>query len=95
MLQILSHTSACALPAGIVALSLAGIQSSFGLDCLPVAAWAVGLMLVAFIGYKAFPHKGISFNTENNAFHLPGSWGPLALIMAIFFTKYGLPSCRA
>lgn len=79
---------AYALPAGMVALSLSGIQSSFGLNLLPVAAWAAGLALVAFIGYKAFPNKGISFSPENNTFFIPGSWTPLAVIMAIFFTKY-------
>ena len=81
-------TLAYALPAGMIALSLSGIQSSFGLNWLPTAAWAVGLTLVAFIGHKAFPHKSISFNPENNTFYLPGSWAPLAVIMAIFFTKY-------
>lgn len=76
------------LPAGMVALSLSGIQSSFGFKPSPFAAWAVGLAAIAVIGYKAFPHKGISFNSANGTFYIPGSWVPLAVIMAIFFTKY-------
>jgi len=76
------------LPAGMVALSLSGIESSFGFKPAPLAAWAVGLTVVAVIGYTAFPHKGISFNSTNGSFYIPGSWVPLAVIMAIFFTKY-------
>lgn len=76
------------LPAGMVALSLSGIQSSFGFKPSPLAAWAVGLVAIAVIGYKAFPHEGISFDPANGTFYIPGSWVPLAVIMAIFFTKY-------
>lgn len=76
------------LPAGMVALSLSGIQSSFGFTPSPLAAWGVGLTAIAVSGYKAFPPKGISFNSANGTFYVPGSWVPLAVIMAIFFTKY-------
>lgn len=79
---------AYALPAGMVALSLSGIQSSFGFKPSPLAAWAVGLAAVAVIGYKAFPDRGISFNSAEGTFYIPGSWVPLAVIMAIFFAKY-------
>jgi len=76
------------LPAGMVALSLSGIQSSFGLKPAPLAAWALGLVAVAVIGHKAFPDKGISFDPAKGAFYIPGSWVPLVVIMAIFFAKY-------
>lgn len=91
------------LPVGMVALSLSGVQSSFGFKPSPLAAWAVGLVAVTVIGYKAFPQKGISFNSTNNSFFIPGSWVPLVVIMAIFFAKYafavmqgyGLPAARS
>lgn len=79
---------AYALPAGMVALSLSGIQSSFGFEPSSLAAWALGLTAIAVIGYKAFPNKGISFDSASRTFRIPGSWVPLAVIMAIFFTKY-------
>lgn len=78
------------LPAAMVALSLSGVQSSFGFKLLPVAAWAAGLLVVAFVCYKVFPNRGVSFDSGRNAFYIPGSWAPLAVIMAIFFTKYAL-----
>lgn len=76
------------LPVGMVALSLSGIQSSFGFKPSPLAAWAAGLVATAVIGYKAFPNRAILFNTQNGTFFIPGSWTPMAVIMAIFFTKY-------
>lgn len=33
------------LPAGVIALSIAGIQSSFGLVPVPVAPWAIALAI--------------------------------------------------
>lgn len=76
------------LPIGMVALSLAGVQSSFGLKLVTVALWAAGLVLVTFIGYTFFRDTRVVFDPSRNAFYIPGSWTPLIVIMAIFFTKY-------
>lgn len=78
------------LPAGMMALSLSGVQSSFGLAPVPVALWAAGLILVAFPGYKLFPNNRVIFDSNTNSFFVPGSWYPLIVIMAIFFTKYAV-----
>lgn len=76
------------LPVGMVALSLSGVQSSFGLAPGPVALWAVGLIVVAFAGYKLFPNTRVIYHPNTNSFFIPGSWYPLLVIMAIFFAKY-------
>ena len=76
------------LPVGMVVLSLAGVQSSFGLTLVPVALWAAGLALVTFLGFTFFRDTRVSFDQNRNAFYIPGSWVPLVVIMAIFFTKY-------
>lgn len=76
------------LPVGMVALSLAGIQSSFGLKLVPVALWVTGFALVSFIGYRFFRDGRIAFDPDSNVFYIPGSWTPLMVMMAIFFTKY-------
>ena len=76
------------LPIGMVALSLVGVQSSFGLKVIPIAFWATGLALVTAIGYVFFRDTRVSFDPSRNAYYLPGSWLPLIVIMAIFFTKY-------
>lgn len=76
------------LPVGMVFLSLAGVQSSFGLTLVPVTLWAAGLALTTFIGYTFFRDTRVSFDPNRNAFYIPGGWVPLVVIMAIFFTKY-------
>jgi hypothetical protein len=76
------------LPFGMMALSLAGVFSSFGLSFKPVLIWAVGLSLSASIVARIFPVKGILYYPENNSFYIPGSTVPFLVIMAIFFTKY-------
>jgi hypothetical protein len=76
------------LPIGMIALSLAGIFSSFGLSLIPVIIWAVGLSLGASFIARIFPVKGIRYHPEHNSFYIPGSAIPLVVIMAIFFTKY-------
>ncbi len=76
------------LPLGMIALSLSGVQSSFGLAALPIAFWAAGLAAVTWVGYRYFRDTGISFDPAKGSFFIPGSWAPLLVIMAIFFSKY-------
>lgn len=76
------------LPAGMIALSLAGIQSSFGLAPMPVAAWAVALAVASLAGHALFRDERVRYDAAAKAYFVPGSWAPLAVIMAIFFAKY-------
>jgi hypothetical protein len=76
------------LPLGMIALSLAGINSSFGLKPVPVTVWAVSLAVAAAVGYALFRDKRVQYHAAAARFSLPGSWVPLAVIMAIFFAKY-------
>lgn len=76
------------LPLGMIALSLAGIHSSFGMKPAPIALWAVGLLMVAAIGFRYFRDRRVTFIRSSRSFFIPGSWTPFLVIMAIFFTKY-------
>lgn len=76
------------LPAGMVALSLAGIQSSFGLRPAPLASWALALAASAWVGPALFRDQRVAYHKEARAYQVPGSWWPLLIIMAIFFAKY-------
>ncbi len=76
------------LPASMVALSLAGINSSFGLTPVPLASWAIALAITALVGYALFRDQKVVYDTTAEKFSVPGSWVPLAVIMAIFFAKY-------
>ena len=76
------------LPAGMIALSLAGINSSFGLRPVPLTSWTIALAITAFVGYALFRDKRVAYDATAEKFFVPGSWVPLAVIMAIFFAKY-------
>jgi hypothetical protein len=76
------------LPAGMIALSLAGINSSFGLGPIPMLAWGAALTITAVAGYVLFRDKRIHYKATDGKFFIPGSWIPLAVMMAIFFAKY-------
>lgn len=76
------------LPAGMIALSLVGINSSFGLRPMPLASWAIALAISVAVGYALFRDRRVKYDPTSKEFSVPGSWVPLAVIMAIFFAKY-------
>ncbi|KAB2875626.1 MAG: hypothetical protein IT503_00865 [Burkholderiaceae bacterium] len=80
--------AALLLPAGMVALSLAGIDSSFGLTPVPLASWAIALAVAIVLGYAVLRDKRVEYDASARKFFVPGSWVPLVVIMAIFFAKY-------
>jgi len=93
--RTVSRIPALLLPGGMLALSLAGIYSSFGFMLLPIAAWGLGLVATAGIGYLLFKDKRISYDQQTQKFFVPGSWVPFGVILAIFFTKYVFAVMRA
>lgn len=76
------------LPAGMIALSIAGIQSSFGLVLVPVTSWAIALAIASLVGHALFRDQRVSYDASAKTYFVPGSWVPLVVIMAIFFAKY-------
>jgi len=76
------------LPAGMIALSLAGINSSFGLRLVPLASWAAALAIAVLVAYALFRDKRVEYDATEEKFLVPGSWAPLVVIMAIFAAKY-------
>lgn len=57
---------------------------------LGLAAWAAaGGLVVWALGRGAAP-VGASYNPADQRFTVPGSWTPLALFLAIFFTKFAV-----
>jgi hypothetical protein len=83
------------LPFGMIALSLAGINSSFGIQPTSLAMWAIGLLLMTGIGFKYFRDDRVTFNRSSRVFFIPGSWVPFFVIMAIFLSKYLFGVMRA
>ena len=75
------------IPLIMLALSLQGITSKFGMGWLPLAAWAAGAAALT-LAIRALGRSRVSAGAAPGTVRVPGSWAPLAMMMAIFFAKY-------
>ncbi len=78
------------VPGVMLALSLAGVASTFGARPLALAAWAAGIALAVVLGLDAVAPRGARWTPQAARFELPGSWLPLGLILGLFCIKYGV-----
>jgi len=78
------------LPLVLLVLSLAGVLSTFPHTIVPLATWAVGLLVALVAGRGLVRPRGAHWDTGSASFHVPGSWLPLALILALFMLKYAV-----
>lgn len=75
-------------PAGMIALSVAGIHWSFGFTALAVASWFVAAATATACGYAYLRDKNVLWQKNEGKFFIPGSWVPLAVMMTLFSLKY-------
>ena len=85
----------CILPAIMVALTLSGVHSAFGLSLNMFAAWAIGIGVAVWEGLTFGSRRGVSYSEELEVFHVPGSWVPLILMMTTFFIKFAVGVAQA
>ncbi len=83
------------LPLAMIALSYSGVSSSFGTNLSSAGSWAISLIVTLFVGTRFFPVKGTVYQPDQGVFLLKGSWVPMLLILAIFFTKYFIGFTKA
>lgn len=92
--QTLSQTASLRrvtlVPLALVALSLYGTVSVFGSQPLALLVWAKAAAVAAVLVLRRPVPAGTRFDLASQTFTLPGSWAPLALMMAIFCTKYAV-----
>ena len=76
------------LPIAMTGLSLHGTFSAFHQVPWSWVLWlAAAIATVAWFGTSDL-HPGVRFDQAQRTFHLPGSWQPMVLMMAIFCTRY-------
>ena len=88
--RVVNRNKVTILPAVMVVLSFYGVLSVFGSTPFALSSWLAGVAITVYLGLKFANSSGVSFATETRSFSVPGSWLPLALMMAIFFTKYAV-----
>ena len=76
------------LPVAMLLFSFYGIYSVYGFSALSVLSWCGALVITTFIGRKYLVSKTITYLSSDKRFNIPGSWVPLVVMMAIFFSKY-------
>ncbi len=85
-----------ALPLVLVAYSAYGLVATFGLDPRALAAWCAGILATIALNQSVFgiPH-GVVRDPSHWRFLVRGSLLPLAIIMAIFWTRFVLGTLAA
>ncbi len=79
-----------ALPLAMTGLSLHGTFSAFAADYWSWALWiGAASCTTAWFASSDLP-TGVHYDRVEQRIDLPGSWAPLALMMAIFLIRYGV-----
>lgn len=78
------------LPLAMLGLSFYGVWSTFNGSVVGVTCWLLAALATAFTSQRIDFARGVRYAPDLRQFVMPGSWLPLALMMGIFFTKYGV-----
>lgn len=79
------------IPSIVLALwSLYGATAAFASNPLALLFWSAGAVAAFALVFNRPLPAGTAFDTWQSRFTLPGSAVPLALMMGIFFTKFGV-----
>ena len=81
------------VPAVMTLMSFGSLLSSFGAVVALQLLWLAALGLFAAAVGAYLPVKGL--RAEGKRIFIPGSWVPLILMLAIFFTKYAVGATKA
>lgn len=79
---------AAAFPLAMLLVSALGVVASFGGSAAALGGWLAGVALMTVTGAQGPIPPGARHDPHSGRITLPGSWRPLALMMAIFFFKY-------
>jgi len=78
-------------PLGMTGFSLFGTVQAFGLGA--VGVWATGIAAAIGFGMALKRPGGVRYLPDSASFSVPGSWTPLALMMAVFCVRYLIAVC--
>lgn len=78
------------LPVALGVFSLTRVLAVFGPQALGLAAWAAGTAAALLANRALKQPAGARWSDASGSFHVPGSWVPLALMLAVFCARYAL-----
>jgi hypothetical protein len=85
-----SITRLILLPLAMFMLSLYGVFTAFNSNPLGLACWLIAVCVGVATAMRLSDAKRVIYSSAAQTFTVPGSWLPLSLMMAIFFTKYAV-----
>jgi len=91
----LGRTRVALMPSIFLPLSMWGIWSAFGPSTLAYGGWLAGIGAALLINRHARLPRQVSYSDHTRQFRVEGSWIPLAMMMAIFFTRYAIAVATA
>lgn len=78
------------IPGIFLFLGFYGLIHAFGAHPLNLVLWGLGIGLAVLLHLKLELPKGVRFSPQEQTFHVPGSWLPLALMLAVFCAKFAV-----
>jgi hypothetical protein len=78
------------LPVALGLFSLSRVLGTFGPEAPALAAWVAGTAAALLLNRALKQPAGARWSAASGTFHVPGSWVPLALMMAVFFARYAV-----
>ena len=88
--RILVPARVAILPVALGVFSLTRVLAVFGPDALALLAWTAGTAAALLLNRALKQPAGARWSAATGTFHVPGSWVPLILMMAVFFARYAL-----
>jgi hypothetical protein len=88
--RILAPARVAILPVALGVFSLTRVLAVFGPDALALLAWTAGTAAALLLNRALKQPAGARWSAATGTFHVPGSWVPLILMMAVFFARYAL-----
>ncbi len=88
--RTISLARSAILPTVMMLLSILGTVTTFAFQSNIAVAWMISALVGLVLVLKVFSVTADQFDKTKEVFHVVGSWVPMALIMGIFITKYGV-----
>jgi len=88
--QYLARARLALLPMIWLAYGVWGVHSAFGLSAHTLLPWVLGLVFALKLMLELGAPAGSRFDSERQQFFVPGSWLPLAVMLALFCAKFAL-----
>lgn len=83
-----SENALALVPFAMVVYSLVSVVVAFGWSLAATAVWSTGLALALGAALAAGRSDRARYLAQQRRYEVAGSWVPLMLILAVFFTRY-------